>query len=126
MFNIINLIEQEVELNNTGITLYPVLTTIGNIIQHLDNNYLIQFGNTKLPKWQTYVQICGNLLKTPVSILQLWGYHGLKHVIPSLISIDEKQMNESETRNYGLLSSQLGHFLSSVQDVVLAMLMDFR
>lgn len=120
------IIEKEVESEDTSITILPALENIGKIVSHLEEDYLIQVGNTKMVQWQQFVQTCGNLLKAPTPVLQLWGYHGLKRVIPALIKLDEKSFTDTEPRQYGLLSSQLGYVLSSVQDVVQIMLMEFK
>ncbi|GLV42170.1 Listerin E3 ubiquitin protein ligase 1 [Carabus blaptoides fortunei] len=118
--------EQELQIKDTCFTRLPALEIIGNVITHLEPEYLIRVGDPKLPKWQSLVQLCGKLLQSPVSALQLWGYQGLRRILQDLVALDVKSLNQNSPQAYGLMCSQLGHVLTTMQDVVQTMLMDFK
>lgn len=118
--------EQELQMKVTCITKLPALEIIGEVITHLEPNYLIRVGDPNLPKWQSLVQLCGKLLQSPVSVLQLWGYQGLRRILQELVALDVKSLNQNSPQAYGLMCSQLGHVLTTMQDVVQTMLMDFK
>lgn len=99
----------------------PFLIKIGSVTTDIESEYLIK---PKSSNWQKIIELSCNLIQSSVTVLQLCGYQCLKQMCQKLVVIDAQSVNQHNP--HGILLPKLEKTLLSIQDVLHAMLMDFR
>ncbi|KAK4881955.1 hypothetical protein RN001_005274 [Aquatica leii] len=104
----------------------PFLQEFGKILLHLDHAFLFTKNNSSLPKWSKLLQKSCSLLIHPSHVLQLWGYHMLKALLPGLVEVDSAAVITNKPHEKGLIFEQFNVTLCNVQDIVQSILLDFK
>ncbi|KAF5294612.1 hypothetical protein FQR65_LT10718 [Abscondita terminalis] len=104
----------------------PFLQEFGKMLYHLDHAFLFKNKHPSLPKWSKLLQKSCALLMHPTYVLQLWGYHMLKALLPGLVEVDSAAVATNKPHEKGLIFEQFNVTLYKIQDIVQSILLDFK
>lgn len=109
-----------------AITELPLLYEFGKIVNSLDSNYVLKQKHKAMPKWNKLLKQSCSLLTNPTNSLQLWGHQMIHLLLPVLLDVDSTSVNTNTPHEKGLILEEFKEVLSSTQEIVHTMLLDFR
>ncbi|XP_017770838.1 PREDICTED: E3 ubiquitin-protein ligase listerin-like [Nicrophorus vespilloides] len=113
----------ECKVNKMSITDMVYLHELGNVIGHVNGNYIFLTDIAGMPEWSKVFDQCCTLLINSEHSLQLWGYNMLTSLSSGLIeiSVDTNTSHEKD-----MIFEQLKDLLDGTHNMVNNMLLDFK